>query len=42
MRSDDVSMKIEELRAEIRLHNYNYHVLDAPVISDVEYDKLFR
>lgn len=41
MRSDDVSMRIEELRTEIRLHNYNYHVLDAPVISDVEYDKLF-
>ncbi len=42
MRSDDVSIKIEELRAEIRLHNYNYHVLNAPVISDIEYDKLFR
>ncbi len=42
MGRDDVSNRIEELRSEIRLHNYNYHVLDEPVISDVEFDKLFR
>lgn len=30
----------EALKADINLHNYRYHVLDAPVISDVEYDKL--
>ncbi len=28
------------LKREINLHNYRYHVLDAPVISDVEYDRL--
>ena len=24
------------------LHNYNYYVLNAPVISDLEFDKLMR
>ncbi|GAB4261282.1 MAG: NAD-dependent DNA ligase LigA [Deferrisomatales bacterium] len=31
-----------ELRREISYHNYRYYVLDAPVISDAEYDALFR
>jgi DNA ligase (NAD+) len=34
--------RIEELRSEINDHNYRYHVLDAPVISDAQYDKLLR
>ena len=25
---------------QVNFHNYRYHVLDAPVISDVEYDRL--
>jgi DNA ligase (NAD+) len=29
-----------ELRQEINYHNYRYHVLDDPVISDYEYDQL--
>lgn len=33
---------IESLRKEIEEHNYAYHVLDAPVISDAEYDKKFQ
>lgn len=28
------------LRQEIQYHNYRYHVLDDPVISDAEYDQL--
>jgi len=32
----------EELREEIRKHNYYYYVLDSPIISDAEYDKLMR
>ncbi len=32
--------EIERLRREINEHNYRYHVLDAPIISDVEYDQL--
>jgi len=34
--------EIEELRKEINYHNYRYYVLDSPVISDQEYDRLLR
>lgn len=34
--------KIEELRAELHRHNYNYYVLNAPEISDKEFDDLMR
>jgi DNA ligase (NAD+) len=37
-----IKKRIEELRAEINEHNYRYYVLDAPVISDAQYDKLLR
>jgi DNA ligase (NAD+) len=30
----------EALKAKVNLHNYRYHVLDAPIISDLEYDRL--
>lgn len=30
--------KIEQLRAELHRHNYNYYVLNAPEISDKEFD----
>lgn len=30
------------LRAEIEEHNHRYYVLDAPLLSDAEYDCLFR
>jgi DNA ligase (NAD+) len=32
----------EELKSQINSHNYRYHVLDAPVVSDAEYDKLLN
>jgi DNA ligase (NAD+) len=32
----------QRLRDEIDRHNYRYHVLDDPEISDAEYDKLMR
>lgn len=32
----------EELKQQIHLHNYRYHVLDAPIISDLEFDKLLN
>jgi DNA ligase (NAD+) len=41
MMSDDIAKKIEKLRNEIRRHDYLYYVLNAPEISDREYDKLF-
>ena len=34
--------RVDELRSEINEHNYRYYVLDAPVISDAQYDKLLR
>jgi len=33
--------RVNELRAAIEQHNYNYYVLDQPEISDAEYDRLF-
>ena len=32
--------RLKELRAAINEHNYRYHVLDAPVIGDAEFDRL--
>lgn len=32
--------RLETLRKEINFHNYRYHVLDDPVISDGEFDRL--
>jgi DNA ligase (NAD+) len=34
--------RIEKIRDQINYHIYRYHVLDAPVISDAEYDALYR
>lgn len=34
--------EIDKLVKEINEHNYRYYVLDAPIISDEEYDQLFR
>ena len=34
--------EIRELTARVEEHGYRYHVLDAPVITDSEYDEMFR
>ncbi len=36
----DQRKRLIELREQINFHNYRYHVLDDPVISDAEYDRL--
>ncbi len=40
--ADKLLTRYEELKAQINFHNYRYHVLDAPVISDLEYDRLLN
>ncbi len=37
----DVNKRIEQLRSEIRGHDYLYYVLNQPKISDRQYDELF-
>jgi len=37
-----VAARAEALRREIAEHDYRYYVLDAPTVSDAEYDGLFR
>src|SRR5262245_24822097 len=39
---DSVEQEILELRQQIVQHNRQYFVLDSPLISDAEYDRLFR
>ncbi len=39
---ETVRRRIEKLREEIRKHDYYYYVLNQPIISDAEYDRLFR
>ena len=40
--ADKLLSRYEELKAQINFHNYRYHVLDAPIISDLEYDRLLN
>ncbi|MFH1487620.1 MAG: NAD-dependent DNA ligase LigA, partial [Pseudomonadota bacterium] len=39
---DDILKEINELKDQLTRHNYRYHVLDDPEISDAAYDGLFR
>ncbi|MDP1636747.1 MAG: NAD-dependent DNA ligase LigA [Candidatus Nitrotoga sp.] len=40
--SELVPQRIAHLRGEIERHNYHYHTLDAPLITDAEFDAMFR
>jgi DNA ligase (NAD+) len=42
MDTQSLKARYEELKSQIHFHNYRYHVLDAPIISDAEYDKLYN
>jgi len=35
-------VRIDQLRAEIERHDYQYYVLDEPTVPDAEYDRLMR
>lgn len=39
---EEIKKMIASLVRDINYHNYRYYVLDAPAISDAEYDRLFR
>ncbi len=41
-RAEDTKKEIEKLVTELNYHSYRYYVLDAPVIGDDEYDRLYR
>jgi len=38
----NAAQRAEELRAELRRHEHLYYVMDAPTISDAEYDALMN
>jgi len=42
MNREEARARAAQLRRQIEEHNYNYYVLDQPVISDAEYDALLR
>ena len=39
---DNAKQRIDELRRELNQHNYNYYVMNAPVISDRDFDMLMK
>jgi len=38
----EIRHEVEELRRQLQYHAYRYHVLDAPEISDAQYDRMMR
>lgn len=42
MSAIDERSEITRLQKEIHYHNYRYHVLEDPIISDYEYDRMFK
>ncbi len=38
----DPEARVQSLREQIEEHNFRYYVLDDPVVSDAEYDRLLR
>ncbi len=40
--TDNIKERIKELREKIRYHEHRYYVLDAPEISDAEFDNLMQ
>lgn len=42
MENSEILNELEDLRQQLNYHLYRYHVLDSPVISDAEYDRLMN
>ena len=42
MNYQQAQVRVARLRTELHAHNHRYHVLQAPVVADGEYDALLR
>ena len=42
LKKDATAKDIEELRNALRFHEYRYYVLNDPLVSDTEYDLLYK
>jgi len=42
MDEKEIRQQIKTLREQLHYHNYLYHTLDAPIISDYDYDQLYN
>jgi DNA ligase (NAD+) len=42
MPTEDLRKEYEDLKDEIRHHNYRYYVMNDPVVSDYEYDQMLK
>ncbi len=40
MDTSTIFKRYEDLKQQINFHNHRYHVMDDPLISDAEFDKL--
>lgn len=40
--NEETRQRVERLRKDLHQHNYRYYVLDDPIISDAEYDRMMR
>src|SRR5436309_2473135 len=39
---EQAAARAEQLRTQIRHHDYRYYVLDQPEVTDAEYDRVMR
>jgi DNA ligase (NAD+) len=39
---EDCADRIEELRKALRFHEHRYYVMSDPLVTDFEYDKLYK
>jgi hypothetical protein len=42
MTDEALFQELQRLKKEIHFHNYRYHVLDDPILSDYEYDQMIK
>ncbi len=42
MADESLKQEYESLKKELNYHSYRYHVLDSPIISDLEYDRMMQ